>query len=203
MTPPSRILIVYAHPSQHRSHANRRMRDAAARLSNVVIRDLYETYPDFHIDVPQEQELLSEADLVVLQHPLQWYSMPGLMKEWLDVVFEHGWAYGHEGNALRGKDLWLAVTTGGPAESYSASGYHQRPFKDFLAPYEQTAFLCGLRWHPPLVLHGARRADDAALQSHAARYAELLMAYPNWHDGIHDTPPPVASNVYIHDPDAP
>jgi glutathione-regulated potassium-efflux system ancillary protein KefF len=198
-----RILVIYAHPMHHRSRVNRKLVEVASRIENVLVHDLYEIYPDFHIDVREEQALLEQSDLIVLQHPLHWYSMPALLKEWIDVVFEHGWAYGHEGNALRGKDCLLAITTGGPQESYGAGGYHRRPVSDFFPPYEQTAFLCGMRWHPPLVLHGARRADEETIAAHAARYAELLMAYPNWGGSKPVTPAVIARDVYIHDPNEP
>ncbi len=61
--------------------------------------------PDFNIDINAEQRALERADLVVLQHPMQWYSFPPLLKLWIDKVLEHGWAYGHDGNALVGKRL--------------------------------------------------------------------------------------------------
>jgi putative NADPH-quinone reductase len=203
MTSDPRILILYAHPEHQRSRVNRSMAEAAKRLPNVHVQDLYQTYPDFHIDVAQEQTLLAEADLIVFQHPLRWYSMPSLLKEWLDEVLQRGWAYGHEGNALRGKDFWLATTTGGPEQAYSASGYHRRPFSDFLAPYEQTAFLCGLRWNEPLVFHDARQADETAIEAHVARYVQRLAAYPTWDDAARgNVPAAVGDDVYIHDPDA-
>jgi putative NADPH-quinone reductase len=203
MTSTPRILVLYAHPGHHRSRVNRQLRDAVLPLPNVRVHDLYEAYPDFHIDVAHEQALLVESDLIVFQHPIQWYSMPSLQKEWLDVVFAHGWAYGHEGNALRGKDFLLAATTGGPETSYRGSGYHRRPFSDFLPPYEQTVYLCGMRWNEPLIMHDALRADEAAIAVHAARYAARLASYPQWRENPSaDLPAPIAANEYIHNPDA-
>lgn len=107
------ILIIYAHPYPHHSHANKRMLEQAGTLENVEIRSLYHLYPDFNIDVAAEQEALSRASLIVWQHPMQWYSVPPLLKLWMDKVLTHGWAYGHGGTALRGKYLLWAVTTGG------------------------------------------------------------------------------------------
>src|SRR3954471_14966828 len=89
-----RILVLYAHATPHRSRVNRRLADAARSLPNARVHDLYEQYPDFHIDVAYEQALLADADLIVFQHPIQWYGMPALLKEWVDTVFERGWAYG-------------------------------------------------------------------------------------------------------------
>lgn len=107
------ILIIYAHPYPHHSHANKRMLEQVRTLDNVEIRSLYQLYPDFNIDIAAEQEALSRADLIIWQHPMQWYSTPPLLKLWIDKVFSHGWAYGHNGHALKGKSLMWAVTTGG------------------------------------------------------------------------------------------
>ncbi len=65
------ILIIYAHPYPHHSHANKRMLEQAGTLENVEIRSLYHLYPDFNIDVAAEQEALSRASLIVWQHPMQ------------------------------------------------------------------------------------------------------------------------------------
>lgn len=181
-----RILIVFAHSMPHASRVNRALVDAARRLANVTVHDLYETYPDFHIDVAREQALLGAADLVVFQHPIQWYSMPALLKEWLDVVLESGWAYGDDGNALRGKGYWLSVTTGSPVGSYQPGGAHQQPFEAFLPQFRQTAHLCGMRWLPPLILHGAHQVTHEEVDAHVGRFVALLSTYPHWPAGAAD-----------------
>jgi glutathione-regulated potassium-efflux system ancillary protein KefF len=180
MNSPPRILIVYAHPTHRYSKVNRRLADAARSVPNVLLQDLYETYPDFYIDVEHEQQLLANANLIVFQHPIQWYSMPSLLKEWIDVVFEDGWAYGRGGTALLGKDFWLVATTGGPHESYQESGYHGHTFSAFLPPIEQTIALCGMRWLPPLILHGAHDVEDTVVAAHVEKYRQRLASYPDW-----------------------
>ncbi|WP_050464068.1 glutathione-regulated potassium-efflux system oxidoreductase KefF [Herbaspirillum autotrophicum] len=178
MTSPC-ILILYAHPAANRSRANRRLIAAVADLPQVRIHDLYEMYPDFHIDIAYEQTQLQQADLVILQHPIHWYSMPSLQKEWIDMVLQRGWAFGPGGNALQGKDFLLVATTGGGADAYQEQGHHGHPFADFLPPYEQTARLCGMRWLPPLLLHGAHHVSDDELKQHVAHYRAMLQAYPH------------------------
>ena len=169
-----RILVIYAHAEPHRSRINRRMVEAAQLMPGVLVHDLYATYPDFYIDVAREQALLADADLVVLLHPIRWYAMPSLLKEWIDVVFEAGWAYGDGATGLKDKAYLLAVTTGGNAASYSEEGVHGHPFAAFLPPYEQTARLCGMRWQPPLVLHGAHHASEADVDRHIAAFTRRL-----------------------------
>ena len=136
--------MLAAHPHWRDSRVNRRLLAAARAVPGVDVNDLYGTYPDYAIDVEAEQRRLERAQLVVLLHPIQWYSMPALQKLWVDEVLAYGWAYGPEGITLQGKDLWLVATTGSPESSYHPQGYHRYFFDAFLPPYEQTAALCGM-----------------------------------------------------------
>jgi glutathione-regulated potassium-efflux system ancillary protein KefF len=181
-------LVLVAHPQMEQSRANRTLMQAARTLPAVEVRDLYALYPDYLIDIEAEQAALARATLVVWQHPIQWYSMPPLMKLWVDEVLTFGWAYGPGGRALRGKDLWLVASTGGPENSYHPQSYNRYFFDAFLPPYEQTAALCGLRFLPPLLLHGAHRASAAQIAGHAKTFAERLASYPHWAeiDGVAD-----------------
>jgi glutathione-regulated potassium-efflux system ancillary protein KefF len=175
------ILILAAHPTLEHSRVTRALIKAAqGEAARVELRDLYALYPDYYIDVAAEQAALTSARLVVWLHPVHWYSMPPLMKLWLDEVFAFGWAYGPGGSALRGKHLWLAASTGGPAQSYRPDGYNRYFFDAFMHPYEQTAALAGMLWLPPLVLHGAHRADDAAIATQARTFVEKLRSWPDW-----------------------
>ena len=184
--PGAEVLVLVAHPEIEQSRANRRLLEAARALESgsapgrIAVRDLYALYPDYLIDVPLEQSLLAQARLVVWQQPIHWYGMPPLLKLWVDDVLSFGWAYGPDGTALRGKDLWLVASTGGPEDSYRPESYNRYDFDAFMPPYEQTAALCGMRFLPPLVLHGAHRASEAELAAHAETYARRLADYPGW-----------------------
>ena len=182
-----RILILLAHPQLEQSRAAASMVDALAATLDappaglqIELRDLYARYPDYLIDVPAEQAALAGVDLLVWLHPIHWYGMPPLMKLWLDEVLAFGWAYGPGGQALRGIDLWLAISTGGPEASYRSDGHNRYFFDAFLPPYEQTAALVGMRFLPPLVLHGALRSGQADLQAHAEVFVQRLRSYPAW-----------------------
>ncbi len=173
------IYLVAAHPNWRHSRVNRRLLQAARETGTVQVCDLFARYPDYHIDVATEQAHLAAAQLVVLMHPIQWYSMPALQKLWLDEVLTYGWAYGG-GRALEGKDLWLVTTTGGAESAYHPQGYNRYFFDAFLPPYEQTATLCGMRFLPPLVLHGAHSVKEAEVQAHVEVFANRLQTYPAW-----------------------
>jgi glutathione-regulated potassium-efflux system ancillary protein KefF len=177
---PRSIYLLAAHPHWRDSRANRALLEAAREVPGVDANDLYASYPDYAIDVEAEQARLARADLLVLLHPIQWYSMPPLQKLWLDEVLSYGWAYGGGGSALEGKDCWLVATTGGPERSYHPQSYNRYFFDAFLPPYEQTAALCGMRFLPPLLFHGARRATQEELLAHVEVFKDRLSSYPNW-----------------------
>ncbi len=170
------VLVLFAHPALERSRAGRALASAAADTPGVTLHDLYETYPDLDIDVPAEQELLLAHDIVVLQHPFYWYSVPSLLKEWFDLVLALGWAYGPGGERLRGKPCLAAITCGGAQEAYTRKGQNRYTVRELLAPVEQTARLCGMLWLGPFVVHGAHRMDRTALAQHAVDYRRLLEA---------------------------
>jgi glutathione-regulated potassium-efflux system ancillary protein KefF len=174
------VYLLAAHPARRESRVNRRLLETARAVPGVEVQDLYAAYPDYDIDVPAEQARMAAARLLVLVHPVQWYSMPPLMKLWLDEVLTHGWAYGRGGTALRGKDLWLVASTGGAQDSYHPQGYNRYFFDAFLPPYEQTAHLCGMRFLPPLLLHGAHRAAPEDIESHLQVFRQRLESYPEW-----------------------
>jgi glutathione-regulated potassium-efflux system ancillary protein KefF len=178
--PPPGAYVLAAHPNWRESRVNRQLMELARSVPGVQVQDLYGRYPDYDIDVPAEQANAQAAQLLVLLHPVQWYSMPPLMKLWLDDVLRYGWAYGQGGTALQGKDLWLVATTGGPESSYHPQGYNRYFFDAFLPPYEQTATLCGMRFLPPLLLHGAHRASPQELQAHFDVFRSRLASYPDW-----------------------
>ncbi|WP_158080801.1 NAD(P)H-dependent oxidoreductase [Pelomonas sp. KK5] len=176
------ILILAAHPDLAQSHITHTLLDAAFACADrlIEVRDLYRLYPDYAINAEAEQRALEGARLVVLLHPLHWYGMPALLKLWIDEVLKFGWAYGPGGQALRGKDLWVATSAGGSAEAYSTGGHHGHPIETFLLPYERTALLCGMRWLPPLVVHDAHRLTDAQIDAHGHAFGKRLLDYPAW-----------------------
>ena len=172
----SRVLVLFAHPALEKSRIHRRLVERARGLEVVTLNDLYEAYPDFDVDVKREQELLLAHDVVVLQHPLYWYSTPALVKQWEDLVLEHGWAYGTGGTALRGKRLLSAISAGGSEAAYREDGHNRFTIRQLLAPIEQTARLCGMDYPPPFVVHGTHRLDADGVERAADEYARLLAA---------------------------
>lgn len=171
------LIVYYAHPGHKHSHVNMHMARAAAGIDGITFVDLYGEYPRFDIDVNTEQRRLLEHDVVLFQFPVFWYSTPSIIKEWQDLVLEHGFAYGKDGDRLTGKHMLLAVTTAGPAEAYTEKGYQHYSLRTFLTPLEQTARLCGMQFTAPYVLYGALRAPiDGLVDTHVDGYRRLCEA---------------------------
>jgi glutathione-regulated potassium-efflux system ancillary protein KefG len=169
-----KVLVLLAHPVLERSRVNRRLAEAAAALEHVTVHDLYEAYPTLAIDVRREQELLLQHDVIVFQHPFYWYSSPAIVKEWQDLVLEHGWAYGPK-KALAGKLTFNAVTTGGPAAAYRREGANRFTVEELLAPFDQTAYLCGMRYLAPFVVHASLLLEtEEQVKPYADAYRERL-----------------------------
>ena len=173
----ARLLVYYAHPGHKHSIANRALMAEAQAIDGLSFVDLYAEYPRFEIDIDLEQQRLLEHDVIVFQFPMFWYSTPSLLKEWQDLVLEHGFAYGAGGDKLSGKRIVLAVTAAGPEDAYTSDGYQKHPIRTFLTPLEQTARLCHMHFTPPYVLYGSLRAGNTGrLEPHAVAYRRLLEA---------------------------
>lgn len=172
-----KILIVFAHPAFVRSTINAAMRRAVEPLEHVTFHDLYACYPDFLIDVAQEQQLCAEHDVIVFQHPFYWHSTPSILKEWQDLVLQHDWAFGSKGAALQGKYFLQALTAGSSTDDYQHDGVKQTTVAELLAPFQAMARLCKMNWLPPFAVLGVHRGlPEHAIQTYAEAYRRALIS---------------------------
>ena len=172
----SNILILFAHPALQNSRVNRQLIKYVTGLDGVTFHDLYEVYPDFNIDVKHEQNLLLENDIIVFHHPLFWFSVPSILREWMDLVLQHRWAYGKAGKALEGKKLFNVVTTGGRESLFQHDGYYENTMVEFLAPIRQSAHVCGMDFLPPFVVHGTRNITQQEIINHGEDYQKMIVS---------------------------
>lgn len=161
-----KVLILFGHPAFQKSQANKLLVDDINSIHQVTFHDLYERYPDLDIDIDYEQELLKKHDCIIFQHPLFWYSTPAIFKEWMDLVLEHGFAFGKKGNALKGKLFFSAITTGARRDSFRSEGDVHYTINQLLAPIFQTGNLCKMNVLPPFVTYGTMymSLDEILLQ---------------------------------------
>jgi glutathione-regulated potassium-efflux system ancillary protein KefG len=171
-----RILILFAHPVLEKSRMQQVLLAAASGMPDVTVNDLYELYPQFEIDIDREQELLTRHDIIIWQHPFYWYSCPALLKQWIDLVLEHGWAYGRTGHALEGKKIFNVITSGANTEAYEPGGFNKYSVQEYLKPFERTAELCRTTYWPPFWVPGVHRMQQGEIESYGIRYYALLTA---------------------------
>jgi NAD(P)H dehydrogenase (quinone) len=145
----------------------------------------------FAPEVSAEMAKLNRADFLILQFPLWWFSLPAILKGWIDRVLAMGYAYdigrSHDTGPLRGKRAMLALTTGSPQQSYLASGRNGE--LDQLLFHIQYGMLhyVGMEVLPPFVAYGAARVTDEQRAAYLAAYRERLLAL--------ETPPPLRFDI--------
>jgi glutathione-regulated potassium-efflux system ancillary protein KefG len=170
----NKILILFAHPRFEKSRTNRALLANAGHIEGVTLNDLYEQYPDFNIDVDREKELLLEHQVIIWHHPFYMYGAPALLKQWIDLVLEHGWAHGRDVDNLKNKIIFNVITAGGTRESYKVDASNRFAIREFLVPFDQTATLCKMIYLPPFVVLGTYLLTADSLKSNVSMYQRLL-----------------------------
>lgn len=175
----AKILIQFAHPNLEKSRVQKHLIRQAAGIRGVTVNDLYEQYPDFDINIPREKALLITHDIIIFQHPLYWYSTPAIIKQWFDLVLEHGWAYGSNGNALENKKVFNCISCGGSEEAYTAAGRNRFTIRQLLSPVEQTSRLCKMEYLPPFVVYGTHKLQKPDIETAGMQYTQILHGFCN------------------------
>lgn len=141
----AKTLLVSGHTDLEHSVANKAI---IAKLKELMpamtVVDLGAEYPDFKIDVQKEQQRLLDADVIILQFPIFWYSAPSILHRWMEETFIHGFSHGRTGDKLKGKKIFVSVTSGAPEAMYARDGAVGYTIEDFLAPIKASCQLCGM-----------------------------------------------------------
>ncbi|SDS19329.1 Putative NADPH-quinone reductase (modulator of drug activity B) [Paenibacillaceae bacterium GAS479] len=169
-----KTLVIVVHPNLEQSKVNKTWAERLQQEEGMTLHYLYAQYPDFKINVEKEQQLLVEHDRIVFQFPFYWYSSPALLKQWLDDVLTYGFAYGSASSKLQGKELLLALSTGGLAEAYESSGRNGYTMEELLRPFQATANLCGMSFLSPFLLQGVLGMEEAKIQESAEAFVSYL-----------------------------
>lgn len=168
-----KVLIVSGHTNLSDSVANKKiLEEISKKLPNAEIDYLSELYPNYKIDVEEEQNKLLKADIIVLQYPLFWYSMPSLLERWMEEVFKHGFSHGSTGDKLKDKRVIASITTGAPKETYN-------DINDFLNPIKASCKLCHMKYVGSVVTYGVsyqiRNDKGKEIEEKAINHADRLI----------------------------
>ena len=177
------VLVIVAHPDLRASTLNKTLLNSLGGAEGVEVIDLYQRYGGAtFLGLPEDllapdRVKLAQASAIVLQFPFYWYSMPSLMKQWLDDILLSGWAHhgGIEGKdyALAGKSLMVALTTGGAGRSYGPSGYNMHFMSDFMPSFVQMARTCKMHFAEPFYVHADKFDSVETTASYLRRISEL------------------------------
>ena len=174
----SDIAVICAHPDLKNSRANRMLIEEIEQNPKIAVSRLYEKYPDFKIDIGEEQRILHQANTIILQFPLFWYSCPALLKEWIDQVFTEEFAYGNNAHGVRGKNLMIALTLGADAQFCAevdpAEKSNLFALSNSLKPFESTAVYCSMNWKPSFTIFSVDQQTDEQLRDKARIYRKII-----------------------------
>ncbi len=165
-------LVIYAHPKD--TSYNAAIKDTVLealkkRGDTVELRDLYAM--DFNPvlrfdhqkapDVEQEQKYISNADEIVIVNPIWWYSMPAILKGYIDRVLTYGFAYAYTENGvdglLKGKRVTIINTAGGTQEAYASGGYDEALARTIVNGIYR---FCGLEITKHHIVHNVIQGSD-------------------------------------------
>lgn len=171
-------LIIIAHPDYAQSVANKAVVESLQQSGlDLEIRDIAALYPDFNINVADEQQALLRHQTIVFQYPFYWYNMPAILKHWFDKVLTYGFAYGRNGDKLKGKNFVASFTVGAPETEYHTLGEHHFPVAEFCKNLAQTAYYTQMNFVPPFWFHGTSPALYGAdeIKAKSQQQAEKLV----------------------------
>lgn len=135
----------------------------------------------FAADIRAELDKLLWCELLILQFPLWWFSVPAMMKGWIDRVFVNGTVYGGGGRrfdngGLKGRRAMLAMTTGCLPDMVAPGGLLGD--RDVILWHLQhgTFGYAGLAVLPPFLAWSIHYADAEQRAAYLDAYARHLMS---------------------------
>ncbi|MHA8137537.1 NAD(P)H-dependent oxidoreductase [Lactobacillaceae bacterium Scapto_B20] len=169
-----KTLIIISHPEIKDSGTQAFLKGAATRqLVDVDWHVLDLNYPNFQIDVDAEQRRLMQADRIIFQFPLYWYSSPALLKKWEDDVLTRNFTYQNQDGMLSGKQLGIVVTLGTALKNYTAGGSEGFTISELTKPFQSLAKQAGMEFLPPFIV-------DQFSYMTPEQKARLLTDYQNY-----------------------
>jgi NAD(P)H dehydrogenase (quinone) len=118
----------------------------------------------FSKDIQEEQEKLMWADFVIFQFPLWWYSVPAILKGWIDRVFASGFVYSgdkqYDTGGLKGRKAMLSTTTGSPEHAYTPYGIDGDIHEKILYHINRMLYFGGLEPVEPFIVWTPSHDED-------------------------------------------
>lgn len=176
-----KVLVILAHSDIESSIVNKRFAQEFELYESVTVKDIKSLYPDYNIDVEKEQDDLRCANKIVFQFPLYWFNSPAILKEYIDKVFDFGFAFdmdenGYVSKELRGKEFMLVVSAGGEEKLYNSDDAVS--IEKCLTPFYETAKFTGMIQTESFYTYEAmpELITQDRLDKEAKKYKEAVLA---------------------------
>lgn len=173
-----KTLVIASHTYPDQSRVIKALQETAANLPDVTVRNLEMLYgkETSGFDMAAEQQAMAAADRIFFLFPIHWFNITPMLKSYLNEVWTYGWAFGPEGNALRGKDMQVVVSAGASAQTYTAEGLINSTLDEVLTPMKASALYVGMNYLPPLCFFDAMGVSEEKLDEFRQRLGEELSA---------------------------
>ncbi|QLL70914.1 NAD(P)H-dependent oxidoreductase [Lactobacillus sp. 3B(2020)] len=161
-----KTLVVIGHP------------ELADSETQPFLKQVGKDWATFHeleapFDIATEQQLIWQAERLILQFPLYWYSVPALMKQWLDEVFDEELLGPHHDRLVK-KELGVVVSLGRPIREFQSGQRQAFTIDEYLRPLQGLALATKMKWLSPLVVSQFAYQSDTARQKLAVAYQQYL-----------------------------
>jgi NAD(P)H dehydrogenase (quinone) len=129
-------------------------------------------------DIAGEVAKVVAADLIIFNFPLFWFSMPAILKGWIDRVLISGVCYGgmrfYDQGGLKGKQAMLTFTLGGREHMFGEDAIHGE-LEVMLRPILRgTLAYCGLSVLPPFIGYHVPYISPEARAEILTNYSDYL-----------------------------
>lgn len=169
-----KTLVLFAHPYFEHSTTNVRLLECYENIPNVTFRDLYEDYPDFHIQAFRERKRIVEFERIIFHFPIIWFGLPPLLKLWIDEVFDMRWISEGQLNILSGKDALIITSVGGSEGNYSKEGKYKTSAESLLIGLQVSLDINNIELKKTHIIYNADNLDEEQLTVFCEELSEIL-----------------------------
>jgi len=167
-------LVLFAHPYFEHSTTNVRLLECYDDLDNITFRDLYQDYPDFHIQPFRERKRIVEYDRIIFHFPIIWFGLPPLLKLWIDEVFDMRWISESGINILSGKDALIITSVGGRESNYTQEGKYGTGVEELLSGLKVSLHVNNINLKKIHIIYNADNLNETELNLLSQELAETL-----------------------------
>lgn len=168
-----KTLVIFAHPYFEYSTSSVELIKVYNDVENLTFKDLYEEFPDFHIATFRERKRIREYERLVFHFPLIWFSIPPLLKLWIDEVFDMTWTMKTD-HPLQNKDAVIIVTIGGKEENYTEGGMYETTIEELLKSLTLSLKVNQIDVKELITIHNADDSTKEVLQEFSEKIKKTL-----------------------------